>query len=359
MLGSPSSVKIKNHAISNGENFLDNLNGKRTTSWSGHIVGGVEKRVVFSWVLFKTCVSEHLMFPFCPPPFVRCFSGAGMPLPFFGKGLAQLCSPIAIAIARLVYACVFSCWIWPCLWRELIHFLASILWVAAKHCPHLHYELWSSCCGLWILQQIVLGNGCRNDEPTSIHGLSLDSMDLHQILARSHLWRLQKIHKRESFGNSLVEAYQSWPVCNAPTYWRYRKVVELWSLNFRIDVPSTSNTLWPFSTLSFSLPNASHCWRFNHRRPTHLRRSYTFHVFEKKVAKQNYCGMTVCGPSEFRIKRQVFMRRETFMKLMVTMQTSWESVRIDNRKFLADKIRAMFSALGFLLSWNHFWRTFQ
>ena len=226
------------------------------------------------------------MFPFCHPTFVRCLSGAGMPLQFFGKGLAQLCSPIAIAIARLVCASVFSCWIWLCLWRESIHFLASVLWVAAKQCPHLHYELWSSCCGLWILQQIVLGNGCRNDEPTSFHGLSLDSMELHQILARSQLWRLQKIHKRESFSDSLVEAYQSWPLCNAPTYWRYRKVVELWTLNFRIDVPSTSNTLWPFSTLSFSLPNASHCWRFNHRRPTHLGRSYTFHVFEKKVAKR-------------------------------------------------------------------------
>ena len=78
-----------------------------------------------------------------------------------------------------------------------------------------------------------------------------------------------------------MEAYQSWPLCNAPTNWRYRKVVELGTLNFRIDVPSTSNTLWPFGTLSFSLPNTSHCWRFNRRRPTHLGRPYMFHVFEK------------------------------------------------------------------------------
>ena len=159
---------------------------KWTYCWRGWKVG-----CFFLGFVQNLCFGALNVF-ILPPTFVRCLSCAGMPLPFFGKGLAQLCSPIVIAIARLVYACVLSCWIWLCLWHGSIHFLASILWVGAKHCPHLHYALWSSCCGLWILQQIVLGNGCRNDEPTSFHGLSLDSMELHQILARSQLWRLQK-----------------------------------------------------------------------------------------------------------------------------------------------------------------------
>ena len=130
-----------------------------------------------------------------------------MPLPFFCKGLLQLCSPIAIA--RLVYTCVFYCWIWLCLWHESIHFSVSILWVTAKHCPHLQYELWSFCPGLWISQQIDLWNGCRNDESISFPWLFLDNMGPHQILARSQLGHRRKTQKPESCCNSLVVVFLS------------------------------------------------------------------------------------------------------------------------------------------------------
>ena len=73
------------------------FNGKRNASLSQHIAGGLENWVFFSWFLFKTCVSEHFVVPFCLPTSLRCLYCAGMPLPFFCKGLAQLSFPIAIA----------------------------------------------------------------------------------------------------------------------------------------------------------------------------------------------------------------------------------------------------------------------
>lgn len=122
-----------------------------------------------------------------------------MPVHFFsGVFLAQVCH---CRFLRRFGTQVFS-------HRHLVC-TCEFCWVTTKHSPHLQYELWSSCGWLRILQQTVLGNGCRNDDPISFHGISLDSTELHQILARSQLWHRQKIHKPESFCNSLVEAYRS------------------------------------------------------------------------------------------------------------------------------------------------------
>ena len=101
LVGTP--IQFQNHAMYNGKNFLAIFLMVNAILCEINILLEGLKIELFSWFLFKTCISEHFVLPFCLPTFFRCLSRTSMPLPFFCKGLAQHCSPIAIA--RLVCTC--------------------------------------------------------------------------------------------------------------------------------------------------------------------------------------------------------------------------------------------------------------